>query len=172
MVYEAAKFVEEVREISQLAKEYRHQGRGGKEQTLSLLSRKYGIAERTLGRYIRLGHLSDDLLYRVSTKDISVRTGVELSYLSEESQKIIVQQIEAGCKITYVKACTLRKLNDLSINCKDWVCRVCEDETENRIKVSLEELIKKYDLCDVEHTVLISALEEVVANIPKRKVSW
>lgn len=77
--------------ISEKAKAYRmcmdaekHQGKKGSD-TAALIGKDQD-SKRSVYRYIRLSYLSDMLLEMVDNKKLAVNTGVELSYLDEQSQ--------------------------------------------------------------------------------------
>lgn len=50
---------------------------------------EYGLSKNTVARLLRINKLSDSLKKLVDLKILSVRAGVELSYLSDEAQKIV-----------------------------------------------------------------------------------
>lgn len=66
----------------------RHQGvMGG--NSLEMISEKSGDNIRTIQRFIRLSFLIDELMGMLDEKTLSIRAGVELSYISIEEQKIV-----------------------------------------------------------------------------------
>lgn len=50
---------------------------------------EYGLSRNTVARLVRISKLFDGLLTWVDKKYISIRAGVELSYLSEEAQELV-----------------------------------------------------------------------------------
>lgn len=62
--------------------------------TLSDLAEQSGEGAKTIQRYIWLSRLNDDLLGRIDEGVIPVTVGVELSFLSPESQKIVYDEFE------------------------------------------------------------------------------
>lgn len=59
---------------------------GNQKKTIELLAEKNDESKNQILRYIRLTYLSDFLLEKVDHKKLSVRAGVELSYLTEKEQ--------------------------------------------------------------------------------------
>lgn len=51
---------------------------------------KYSLSGRTVSRYLRINELIDDLKAWIDSEKISIRAGVELSYLSEDNQTYLV----------------------------------------------------------------------------------
>ncbi len=84
---------------SEKAKAYRmcfdakkHQGKKGGD-TASLIAGE-DTSKRQVQRYVRLSYLSDALLNYVDEGKIAINSGLELSYLDEEAQDILFEQIE------------------------------------------------------------------------------
>lgn len=81
-------------------------------------SRKYlseltGESEDQIRRYIRLTELIAPILKMVDEKEIALRPAVELSYLSKENQKILVDIIEnVACTPNHAQAIRLRALEE------------------------------------------------------------
>lgn len=50
---------------------------------------EYGLSKNTVARLVRISKLTDNLLYWIDTKQLSVRAGVELSYLDTQSQDLL-----------------------------------------------------------------------------------
>lgn len=62
-------------------------------KTTAVVSKITGDHVRTIHRYKRLNHLTPELLSNVDDGTITFRTGVELSYLSEQEQKNVVDSL-------------------------------------------------------------------------------
>lgn len=62
-------------------------------KTTAVISEITGDHVRTIHRYKRLNHLTPELLSNVDDGTITFRTGVELSYLSEQEQKNVVDSL-------------------------------------------------------------------------------
>ena len=66
----------------------------GKKLSVSELSDNVGDSERQIHRYIRLTNLVPELLDYVDEGRIKMRPAVELSYLDEDSQRDVVEEID------------------------------------------------------------------------------
>ena len=81
-------------------------------------SRKYlseltGESEDQIRRYIRLTELIAPILKMVDEREIALRPAVELSYLSQKSQEILVDIIEnVACTPSHAQAIRLRELEE------------------------------------------------------------
>ena len=81
-------------------------------------SRKYlseltGESEDQIRRYIRLTELIVPILKMVDEREIALRPAVELSYLSQKSQEILVDIIEnVACTPSHAQAIRLRELEE------------------------------------------------------------
>lgn len=112
---------------SEKAKAYRmkrdalaHQGKeGGK--TLDELAEDSNDSARTIARYIRLSYLSDLLLDFLDKKKLKFLSGVELSYLDPESQRVVFQFMEENPKISISpnNAKEIRKMSETFGNVTD-----------------------------------------------------
>lgn len=66
---------------------------GAPIKTRDLMSQETGVNREQIRRYIRLTYLLPDLLDKVDDKDIPFRAGVNISYLDEDAQKLLVQYL-------------------------------------------------------------------------------
>lgn len=71
----------------------KHQGRKEGGSTLETIGEAAGENPKTVQRYIRLVSLTDDLLDMVDSKKLGFIQGVELSYLTEEQQIWVLENI-------------------------------------------------------------------------------
>ena len=71
--------------LSQVATKYRSDER---------IANEFGIGKDTLHRYIRLTYLIPELLERVDEGKIALTPAVELSYLTNEEQQALLNEIE------------------------------------------------------------------------------
>ncbi|MBQ6360836.1 MAG: ParB/RepB/Spo0J family partition protein [Lachnospiraceae bacterium] len=86
----------------------KHQGSAGGD-TLSSIGELAGESGKTVQRYIRLSYLREDLLKQVDEGRLSVRSGVELSYLSMKEQNWVSEKVkEAGDRLSPAKAEKIR----------------------------------------------------------------
>lgn len=79
----------------------------------SILSQETGDSEKQIQRYVRLTELVPELLDMVDEGRIKMRPAVELSYLDEESQQDVVEQIEfTQGTPTHDQAIRMRKMQN------------------------------------------------------------
>lgn len=85
----------------------------GEKLSVSQISEDVGDSERQIHRYIRLTELTEDLLNLTDNETLSFRAGVELSYLTKEQQKLLLQVMQdVACKApSMAQATKLRKLS-------------------------------------------------------------
>ena len=72
---------------------------------------EYGLSKGSVIRLMRIDKLSDELKTLVDSGDISIRAGVELSFLSENAQAVVAEQAE-DFKIDMKKAKALHDAAD------------------------------------------------------------
>lgn len=81
---------------------------------------EYELSKDTVARYLRIYTLIDELKERMDLDEISLRAGVDLSYLTPEHQKELDQLLEYGYKIDAKKAEEMRRREgkgELNTNC-------------------------------------------------------
>lgn len=64
---------------------------GSKLDTSESIGNKYGVSKGSVVRLIRINKLTDELKALVDSGDIAIRTGVELSFLSEDTQAVVAE---------------------------------------------------------------------------------
>lgn len=80
-------------------------------QTLEVLSENSGDSRNQIHRYIRLTNLIPELLEYVDEGRIKMRPAVELSYLDEDSQRDVVEQIDINdCTPSHDQTIRMRKM--------------------------------------------------------------
>ena len=83
------------------------------KQTLEVLSENSGDSRNQIHRYIRLTFLVPELLELVDEGRIKMRPAVELSYLDEDSQRDVVEQIDINdCTPSHDQTIRMRKMFD------------------------------------------------------------
>ena len=83
------------------------------KQTLDLLGDNSGDSRNQIHRYIRLTYLIPELLQLVDEGRIKMRPAVELSYLSEDCQQDVFEQIELNqCTPSHDQTIRMRKLHE------------------------------------------------------------
>lgn len=85
----------------------------GQNYSREELSSQTGESQTQIQRYIRLTYLIPELLQIVDEGRIKMRPAVELSYLSEESQYDVLEQIELNqCTPSHDQTIRMRKLHE------------------------------------------------------------
>lgn len=74
----------------------KHQGSKGDKNTADKIAENAGESGRTIQRYIRLTYLINELLDLVDQKKLTFGAGVDLSYLKEEEQDWVWEDIQAN----------------------------------------------------------------------------
>lgn len=137
-----------------------------KLDTASELGKKSGDSRDQVFRFIRLTNLVPELLDMVDEGKVAMRPAVELSYLSEEEQRSLVETIECeDCTPSHVQAIKMRnfskegKLND------DVILSIMQEEKPNqkeKLKIPTERISKYFTpgtpVQKIEDTI-IKALE-------------
>ena len=86
---------------------------GGKLESADIIGKESGDSATQVRRYIRLTELVPELLDMVDEGRIKMRPAVELSYLDEESQQDVVEQIEfTQGTPTHDQAIRMRKMQN------------------------------------------------------------
>ncbi|GKX31403.1 hypothetical protein SH1V18_38830 [Vallitalea longa] len=82
---------------------------GNKLKTIDKIGDEYGLSARTVARYLRINKLTVPLKEMVNQGKISMRAGVDLSYLSEDNQEMVEAIVsENTFKVVMKKASILR----------------------------------------------------------------
>ena len=83
------------------------------KQTLEVLSENSGDSRNQIHRYIRLTNLVPELLEFVDEGRIKMRPAVELSYLDEDCQRDVVEEIDMNdCTPSHDQTIRMRKMFD------------------------------------------------------------
>lgn len=67
---------------------------GSKLDTSKELGNEYGLGKTSVVRLIRIDKLIDELKVFIDNSKIAIRSGVELSFLSEDAQRVVADQAE------------------------------------------------------------------------------
>lgn len=84
---------------------------GSKLDTSENIGKEYGVSKGSVVRLIRINKLIDALKALVDSGTLSIRAGVEFSFLSEDTQAVIAECAEE-CKIDMKTAKKLRDIAD------------------------------------------------------------
>jgi len=83
----------------------------GKLESAEIMGQEMGESARTIQRYVRLTYLIPELLEEVDNKRIAFRPAVELSYLDEDFQYIVLNKLEYDeVSPSLSQAITLKKM--------------------------------------------------------------
>ncbi|SCH55863.1 Probable chromosome-partitioning protein parB [uncultured Ruminococcus sp.] len=151
MKWEAAKKSE--RTLSQPATRMRND---------DVIAQSFGIGKDTLYRYIRLTYLIPELLSMVDEGKIALTPAVELSYLTNEEQQALLNEIEyADATPSLSQAQRLRNFSRQGRLNTGVICAVMSEEKANQkeqIRFSKEEIQKyfpkSYTGKDMQNTIL------------------
>lgn len=151
MKWEAAKKSEKT--LSQPATKYRSDER---------IANEFGIGKDTLHRYIRLTYLIPELLEMVDEGRIALTPAVELSYLTEQEQHLLLNEIEyADATPSLSQAQRLRGFSRQGRLTADVIFAVISEEKANQkeqIRFPKEEIQKyfpkSYTGKDMQNTIL------------------
>ena len=151
MKWEVAKKSEKT--LSQPATKYRSDER---------IANEFGIGKDTLHRYIRLTYLIPELLEMVDEGRIALTPAVELSYLTEQEQHLLLNEIEyADATSSLSQAQRLRGLSRQGRLNSDVIFAVMSEEKANQkeqIRFPKEEIQKyfpkSYTGKDMQNTIL------------------
>lgn len=123
---------------------------GSKLDTSESVGKEYGVSKGSVVRLIRINKLVDELKTLVDSGDIAVRSGVELSFLSNEAQTEVAEQAE-NFKIDMKKFRQLREAADSKGNIdRDTIIRIITGMADVKpkpksVKISNDIFTKYFD---------------------------
>ena len=129
-------------------------------------------------RYIRLAELVPELLELVDDGRMAFRPAVEISYLTEDEQRDLVETIDSeDCTPSLSQACRMKKLSQEGKLDMDAIFAIMTEEKANqkeKIKISAERLDRFFERgtpqAEIEK-VIIAALEDYYARIRQRRAN-
>ena len=114
----------------------KHQGRSisrqlvGKESADTLSNDESG---RQVQRYIRLTYLIPELLSKVDEGKIAFSPAVEISFLTEDEQRILLDAIELNdCTPSHAQSIRLKKMSQDCVLTKDQIYEIMAEEKPNQ----------------------------------------
>ena len=120
---------------------------GGKLETADLVGAETGDSKNQVRRYIRLTNLIPEILQYVDDGRISFTPAVELSYLNEQEQYDLLEQMELNdCTPSLSQACRFKKMSQEEGLTPEAIAAVMSEEKANQremFKVPMER-IRKY----------------------------
>lgn len=116
-----------------------HQGRstssqlGTKLRTDTFIGEAAGDSRNQVQRYIRLTYLIPELLTKVDEGKIAFSPAVEISFLTEDEQKILLDAIELNdCTPSHAQSIRLKKLSQDCVLTKDQIYEIMSEEKPNQ----------------------------------------
>ena len=120
---------------------------GGKLETAEIVGEEAGDSKNQVRRYIRLTNLIPEILEYVDDGRISFTPAVELSYLNEQEQYDLLEQMEINdCTPSLSQACRFKKISYEQGLTPEIIAEIMSEEKANQtemFKVPMER-IRKY----------------------------
>ena len=117
---------------------------GGKLETADLVGAETGDSKNQVRRYIRLTNLIPEILQYVDDGRISFTPAVELSYLNEQEQYDLLEQMELNdCTPSLSQACRFKKISQEDGLTPEVIAAVMSEEKANQremFKVPMERI--------------------------------
>ena len=117
-------------------------------RTTAQIGADTGDSYKTVQRYIRLTNLIPEILQYVDEGRISFTPAVELSYLNEQEQQDLLEQIEqSDCTPSLSQACRFKKISQGEGLTPEVIAEIMEEENANqkeRVKIPTEKLRKYF----------------------------
>ncbi len=117
----------------------KHQGRsslsqlGTKLRTDAYIGEAAGDSRNQVQRYIRLTYLIPELLAKVDEGKIAFSPAVEISFLTEDEQRILLDAIELNdCTPSHAQSIRLKKLSQDCVLTKDQIYELMAEEKPNQ----------------------------------------
>ena len=116
-----------------------HQGRsslsqlGTKLRTDAFIGEAAGDSRNQVQRYIRLTYLIPEMLNKVDEGKIAFSPAVEISFLTEDEQRILLDAIELNdCTPSHAQSIRLKKLSQDCVLTKDQTYEIMSEEKPNQ----------------------------------------
>ena len=144
----------------------------------TVIGAKNGDSYEQVRRYIRLTELVPELLELVDNGRMAFRPAVEISYLTEDEQRDLVETIDSeDCTPSLSQACRMKKLSQEGKLDMDAIFAIMTEEKANqkeKIKIPAERLDRFFERgtpqAEIEK-VIIAALEDYYARIRQRRAN-
>lgn len=138
----------------------------GQKLSREALAEETGDSHSQIQRYIRLTYLIPELLNLVDEGSIKMRPAVELSYLNEDFQKAVLEEIELNLSTpSHAQAIRLRKMQDEGTLSTQTISEImCEEKPNQKERIVLSsdrvrKLIPKNVTLDKTEDYVCRALE-------------
>lgn len=111
---------------------------GTKLRSDEIIAQQSGESRNQVQRYIRLANLIPGILQKVDSGEIALTPAVELSYLDEDTQKIVLDAMEQeDCTPSYSQTVRMKKLYNSNLLDEDTIYSIMAEEKANqREKIS------------------------------------
>jgi len=117
---------------------------GGKLETADIVGAETGDSKNQVRRYIRLTNLIPEILQYVDEGRISFTPAVELSYLNEQEQYDLLEQMELNdCTPSLSQACRFKKISQEDGLTPEVIATIMSEEKANQremFKVPMERI--------------------------------
>lgn len=151
---------------------------GEKYLSVDVIAQNGDDSARQVHRYIRLTELVPELLELVDDGRMAFRPAVEISYLTEDEQRDLVETIDSeDCTPSLSQACRMKKLSQEGKLDMDAIFAIMTEEKANqkeKIKIPAERLDRFFERgtpqAEIEK-VIIAALEDYYARIRQRRAN-
>lgn len=151
---------------------------GEKCLSVDVIAQNGDDSARQVHRYIRLTELVPELLELVDDGRMAFRPAVEISYLTEDEQRDLVETIDSeDCAPSLSQACRMKKLSQEGKLDMDAIFAIMTEEKANqkeKIKIPADRLDRFFERgtpqAEIEK-VIIAALEDYYARIRQRRAN-
>ena len=146
-----------------------------KLRTNEFVGQDNGDSREQVRRYIRLTELVPELLELVDNGRMAFRPAVEISYLTEDEQRDLVETVDSeDCTPSLSQACRMKKLSQEGKLDMDTIFAIMTEEKANqkeKIKIPAERLEKYFSRgtspAEIERVILL-ALDAYYARLRQR----
>ena len=140
---------------------------GRKLETAEIIAQQSDDSKSQVRRYIRLTYLIPEFLKKMDNGEIALSVGVELSFLSEQSQREVLEQCAVNdCTPSYSLAWRMHKAERAGNLDSFEIMRIMSEEKVNqteRLKIPMER-IRKY----FPQSYTVAQIEDAVVKLCER----
>ncbi len=140
---------------------------GRKLETAEIIAQQSDDSKSQVRRYIRLTYLIPEFLEKMDEGKIALSVGVELSFLSEQSQRDVLEQCAVNdCTPSYSQAWRMHKAERAGRLDSYAIMRIMSEEKANqteRLKIPMER-IRKY----FPQSYTVAQIEDAVVKLCER----
>ena len=140
---------------------------GRKLETAEIIAQQSDDSKSQVRRYIRLTYLIPEFLKKMDNGEIALSVGVELSFLSEQSQREVLEQCAVNdCTPSYSQAWRMHKAERAGNLDSFEIMRIMSEEKVNqteRLKIPMER-IRKY----FPQSYTVAQIEDAVVKLCER----